>query len=298
MKSPTDPPDRHEPPDEWSRPGEPGELTDAFRADPDLRLDPPPGTYAAVRRRAAGRRRRRTAAVTAAVAACVLGGTALAVATLPGRDGSAGDTPPAAAPPAPGHEPTSDAPPGEQDRSPDGTDGTGGSDGETVEATPAEPTATTPPAEETGTPSCTTPQLSLAAGPANSGAGSLYLTLEFTNTGEDSCALLGYPGVSLVTAAPEDGDEAGDTQIGSAATRGEERGEATLLELAPDATATADLRIARAENYDDATCEPVPAEGFLVYPPNERASLFLPYDNLTGCAAPEVELLAVTVVYE
>jgi hypothetical protein len=294
MRSPTDPPDPRE---------EPGEIVEAFRTrTPVAPLDPPPGMFENVRRRAAGRRRRRAFAVATAVAACLTGTTAVIALTAPGDADPTTAAPPVAtesAPPtersfpssspSPTSEPetsqsTENSP--ESPQNPENPDPSDASDpSESSEATESSP-------EETGTtPTCATSQLDLVAGTPNSGAGSVFVPLEFTNTGDETCAILGYPGVSLVSA---DTDE----QIGAPATRGPEHGEPTMLELSPGDTATADLRITRAENYPTETCDPAPTSGLRVYPPNQRASLFLPYENVTGCANEEVTLLSVTVVYE
>jgi hypothetical protein len=269
MRSPTDPRDPRD---------EPGEIVEAFRGAPPVRLDPAAGAFHALRRRAAARRRRRAFAAATGVAACLGGITTVVALTVPGDAGSP-TTPPAA------HGSSSPAA-----RTPSGDPPT------TDASAPSDPAESPPQSPEpTGdsggtTPTCATAQLDLTSGTPNSGAGSVFVPLEFTNRGEDACAMLGYPGVSLV------GEDASG-QVGAPARRGTERGEAVVLELPPGASATADLRITRAENYPAEDCDPTATRGLRVYPPNQRASLFLPYENVTGCANEDVELLSVTVVY-
>jgi hypothetical protein len=280
MRSPTDPREPRDPRDE------PGEILEAFGTQRAW-LDPPPGAFASVRRRAAARRRRRAFAAATGVAACLAGITTTVALVAPGTGGDGGGTASATAPPA--ATGTGAASPDERSGHPSPTP-------DATQSPESSQESTAPPGSGTGTgtgetPTCATAQLDLTAGRANSGAGSMFVPLEFTNAGEETCAMLGYPGVSLVAASD------GTQQVGAPATRGTERGEPVVVDLAPGATATADLRIARAENYPTDTCDPASTRGLRVYPPNQRASLFLPYENVTGCANDEVELLEVTVVY-
>lgn len=78
-------------------------------------------------------------------------------------------------------------------------------------------TSATAPADGTGQPACGTAslQLTVDVGQADSGAGSTYYPLDFTNTSGTSCELYGYPGVSFVTTPAGAG-----RQIGAAALRG------------------------------------------------------------------------------
>ncbi|MGP3968736.1 DUF4232 domain-containing protein [Streptomyces sp. 6N223] len=274
MRSPTDPRDPRD---------EPGEILEAF-GTPQARLDPPPGAFASLRRRAAARRRRRAFAAATGVAACLAGVTTAIAFVAPG-DGDGGGMATTTAPPVATDTSSPTDRSGEPSRTPDASSSTSSSSSSSTSASPD------PGGGPGETPTCATSQLELTAGRTDSGAGSMYVPLEFTNAGEETCAMLGYPGVSLV--AESDGTE----QVGAPATRGTERGDPVVVNLAPGATATADLRITRAENYPTATCDPEPTRGLRVYPPNQRASIFLPYENATGCASEEVELLEVTVVY-
>jgi hypothetical protein len=119
-------------------------------------------------------------------------------------------------------------------------------------------------------------------------AGHTGVRIEFTNTSSQSCSMHGYPGVSFV------GDGNG-TQIGAPARRDPGLPEPQLT-LAPGGAAYAALLIANAQNYDAATCQPTPTDGFRVYPPNSTTALFVRDDRWTGCASPSVELLTVQPV--
>ncbi|RBM07349.1 DUF4232 domain-containing protein [Streptomyces sp. PT12] len=271
---------------------EPSELTEVFGA-PVSPLAPPPGAFAEARRRAAARRRRGVAAAGVAAAVCVAGSAALLGLTRGGDE-------------APGPPVADGGPAPERDRDTAGTT----APAEPEESAPAEPTAPTDPVPDDeqpppttegapsaegsppATPACASAALALAAGQPDGAAGSLTIPLEFTNEGEVTCALVGYPGVSLTSA------EGGGERVGAPARRGEERGQAVPVELAPGEAALADLRVGTAENYPAEDCEPEPAGGLRVFPPDETEALFLPFDGLTACANDGVALLAVTVVYE
>jgi hypothetical protein len=97
-------------------------------------------------------------------------------------------------------------------------------------------------------------------------AGSVYYALQFTNQSGHSCGLTGYPGVSAV-------DLAGHG-LGSAASRSPSV--AKPVTLANGATATAQLRIARAANYPPSACRPAAAAALRIYPPNQTASKLVP----------------------
>ncbi|RKN10433.1 DUF4232 domain-containing protein [Streptomyces radicis] len=144
-------------------------------------------------------------------------------------------------------------------------------------------------------PTCVGAALVLTAGQSDGAAGSLTIPLEFTNVGEVTCALVGYPGVSLTG---ENGGENVGEQVGAPARRGDERGQGVPVELAPGEVALADLRVGTAENYPAEDCEPEPSGGLRVFPPDETEALFLPFDGLTACANDGVALLSVTAVYE
>ena len=148
----------------------------------------------------------------------------------------------------------------------------------TVTATPTAPgassgattsTSASPAGPVTSAVSCSTSSLNVKQGLAQGYAGGVYEVIDFTNTSNAPCSLLGYPGVSLVTGPPH-------TQIGLAAKRSTTSGQVKLITLAPGATANAQLQIVDALNYPSATCGPTKAAALKVYPPNQKASVYLP----------------------
>jgi hypothetical protein len=96
------------------------------------------------------------------------------------------------------------------------------------------------------------------------------------NTGSTPCTLYGYPGVSWV--AGTDGHQVGRAASRQAETTG---GKQAVLTLAPGATASAPLDIIDAAVVSKSDCKPVPVKGLRVYPPGEKAALFisLPTDS-------------------
>lgn len=151
-------------------------------------------------------------------------------------------------------------------------------------ATPT--TAATTPAATSGSSLCDTSKLtgSIAAG-GGGAAGSIGVTLVLTNTGQAACTLQGWPGVSLV------GDGNG-TQLGNAATFDRSSAHPTVT-LAPGGSAHAPLQIGQAYNYAASACSPKTADGFRVYPPGSRSSLFISDPNVVACTSTSVSLLTV-----
>jgi hypothetical protein len=101
-----------------------------------------------------------------------------------------------------------------------------------------------------------------------------------------TCALDGYPGVSLNNSGGE---------IGAAATRDSSHGGPSRVTLAPGAKASVIVGVADAQNYSSSTCTPDSASFLKIYPPNETASIDVPYKS-TGCRSSSVKLLTVTAV--
>ncbi|ONK11309.1 DUF4232 domain-containing protein [Streptomyces sp. MP131-18] len=308
----TPPHDAYQPPDPTDGPDEPSELTDAFRTQ-EVRLAPPPGAFAAVRRRAAARRRRRVLAVGTGVAVCLAGATVVVAMARPGDDGPVTAGPSAQDPAPPGPERSSAAPeaeeddrperPTEEDRDtgtspePDDPGGSGPTDGagdggqqDGSGGTGETEGGDGPGAAGVGPPDCDARQLGVSLGRPGGAAGSVTYVLTFINNGTEPCAVLGFPGVALVSGE-------GGEPIGSPAAQGRERGPAAAVELAPGGTAQADLRIARAENYPEADCSPTPAPGLRVQAPEAAGGQYLPLDGITGCTDPDTGLLSVTALY-
>ena len=266
MTSPHDPPPGSPPgSSHGSEQREPADLGQAFAAlaARERRLAPPAGHFQAVRRRAAARRRRRALVLGTVTVAC-LAGAGIAAATL--LPGTAPDDRPLAV----------------EDR---------GSPADPAEPTPTHPAPGTahPDGGRETLPVCPSDRLDAAVAATEGAAGSVTLTLSLTNVGDSLCAMTGFPGVSLVA-----GDEG--EQIGNPAEREDDAGGPVRVELAPGAAAVTEVRVTRAENYPADACEPVAARGLRIYPPDQRAALFLPHDGLTGCAAEDVTVLAVTPV--
>ncbi len=138
-----------------------------------------------------------------------------------------------------------------------------------------------------GPPPCPTSDLQVRLGASNGAAGSTYLPIVFTNTGTTSCTLYGYPGVSLAGGSPS-------AQIGAAAARNPSPAPTTVT-LAPGGSANAVLQVTVAGNYPATTCDPTAASTLVVYPPNQTASVSIPFST-TGCAAHGVDILHVSVV--
>lgn len=133
---------------------------------------------------------------------------------------------------------------------------------------------------------CDTAKLTGSIGQGGGGAaGSVEVTLVLTNTGTTPCALQGWPGVSFV------GDGNG-TQLGKAADFDRSTPHPTV-NLAPGGTATAPLKIAQALNYSTSDCQPKPADGFRVYPPGSKESLFIKDADVTACTSDTISLLTV-----
>jgi hypothetical protein len=104
-----------------------------------------------------------------------------------------------------------------------------------------------------------------------------HIGLQLRNTGSSTCTLYGYPGVSWVAGA--DGH-----QVGAAAVRqSDNSGSAEkIVTLAPGALASAPMDIVDAAVFGKSQCKPVPVRGLRVYPPGEKAALFLPMPTTSG----------------
>jgi Domain of unknown function (DUF4232) len=148
--------------------------------------------------------------------------------------------------------------------------------------TPSSPSGTPTPS---GPARCTSKDLRVSLMGGEGAAGSTYYDLTLTNTSGHMCRTGGFGGVSLV------GDGNG-TQIGAPADR-TEPGKVRAITLRPDGRAAATLRVTNAENYSPSKCEPAPAEGFRVYPPNETHAVYVAQGS-TGCRNDSVHLLTLT----
>jgi hypothetical protein len=152
-------------------------------------------------------------------------------------------------------------------------------------------TSPTAPADGTGQAACgtTSLQLTVDTSQADSGAGSTYYPLDFTNTSASACELYGYPGVSFVTTPASAG-----RQIGAAARRGSAFPKVTVT-IAPGQTAHAWLKVAEAGNYPSSTCQPATAGGLRVYPPGQTAAGYVSH-RFSACSSGSAALLTVLPV--
>ncbi|RAM39362.1 DUF4232 domain-containing protein [Arthrobacter globiformis] len=113
-------------------------------------------------------------------------------------------------------------------------------------------------------------------------AGSVYMELILTNSGNASCHLKGFAGVSLTTGP-------NGQPIGAPAQRDSSAAVQDVL-LAPGKSGTAVLRYTQAGNYPD--CTKTPAAGFRIYPPEDTASLFVSRPS-DACSNASIELLSI-----
>ncbi|MER6139980.1 DUF4232 domain-containing protein [Streptomyces sparsogenes] len=108
---------------------------------------------------------------------------------------------------------------------------------------------------------CSKDQLKLSIGRADIGAGNVYVPLAFTNTGDASCTLTGFPGVSLL-----DGP---GTAIGEPAKRRGPAGSTVVLK--PGGSAYASLHTLN-KGVSDKPCWRTASE-IRVYPPDSYRSM-------------------------
>jgi hypothetical protein len=150
--------------------------------------------------------------------------------------------------------------------SPTGPTGPGAtSAGTAPSATPASANA-----NDQALPSCLSSGLRLTRGTTGAAAGSTYIQIEFTNTSGVTCTLAGYPGVALTKS------QAPGSQVGASASKAATR-PATLVTLAPGATAGAQVQLVDVLNYPTAKCVPASASYLQVYPPGQTMPLYLPF---------------------
>lgn len=126
-----------------------------------------------------------------------------------------------------------------------------------------------------GAPKCATSALVMWLNAEGSGtAGSFYYKIEFANLSGRTCTLEGYPGVSAVNVR--------GARIGSPAGR-ERTQHPRLVTLAPEAHATAIVRVLDVGVLPAASCRVANAAGFRVYPPGQSTSKLVPFPFRT-CA--------------
>jgi hypothetical protein len=175
--------------------------------------------------------------------------------------------------------------------------GTGGSPTSTVTVTeppggdataPTSPpaTANTPPA---GPAQCTTSGLHVSVGSSQGAAGTIYYNIDFANVSSSRCILLGFPGVSLVSAGSSAGSQIGADSKRNAA------GAAHPITLTPGQTAHAVLGIAEAGVFPASRCRPVTAHWLKVFPPDQTVAAYLSFTTQT-CASTSVPTMHVSAI--
>ncbi|MCC3292246.1 DUF4232 domain-containing protein [Arthrobacter sp. zg-Y1110] len=121
--------------------------------------------------------------------------------------------------------------------------------------------------------------------PGGAGADGISRVLVLTNVSADgTCTVAGYPGVSYLDAAGQ--------QVGAPAAR-TEGAAAGPVTLAPGQAAAAELRETVAQKYGN--CQVQETASLLVYPPEDTASLTVPYPS-TGCTNADIELMQVGIL--
>jgi hypothetical protein len=127
-----------------------------------------------------------------------------------------------------------------------------------------------------GPAACPTSSLQVKQTAPNGYAGGVYVTIVFTNAANSPCTLYGYPGVSLVSSSR--------TQLGLAAKRTTTT-PVKLVTLASGGSAHAQLQIVDALNFPALSCAPTKATYLRIFPPNQRAALYLSNASST-CSKP------------
>jgi hypothetical protein len=136
-----------------------------------------------------------------------------------------------------------------------------------------------PPASSPAGPAeCATASLRVTVSGVGAAAGTGFAHVRFTNIGTATCFLVGYPGVSLVSA----GSNAG-SQVGADAKR-DPTVPSRVITLSPGATAHALLAIVDAFNYPPTKCQPVKAHWLKVFPPDQLSAEYVKFTTET-CAS-------------
>lgn len=154
---------------------------------------------------------------------------------------------------------------------------------------PAAPASSAPNVKSSSTNECSGTVLTGALASGSGGAaGSDLANVVLTNRSGTTCTLQGWPGVSFV-------GHGNGTQIGAAAQQNRQASHPTVT-LPSGASAVVPIKIAQAANYPTASCSPVTADGFRVYPPGSKTALFVKASGLTACTNTKAQLLTVSAV--
>lgn len=142
------------------------------------------------------------------------------------------------------------------------------------ESSPAESSGS---AGESGQPAdgtaCQTGDIDVTLAKGDAAAGSYYAPLRLRNTGDQSCTLSGYPGVSYVAGG-------NNHQVGPSAKRAD--GNSPEVMLKPGDVAHATVRFVRVDNYPAKKCDPTDVQGIRVYLPGQKDSTVVSKSG-TGC---------------
>jgi hypothetical protein len=161
--------------------------------------------------------------------------------------------------------------------------GSGGTTGGSGTTTGTTTSSTSQGTGVSGATECATSQLSVAQENPSVGAGQYYSTLVFTNTSGSTCTTSGYAGVSYVVA--------NGVQSGNPAVRA--GGTIATVTLAPGGKATAVLHDSNGiSGYTPQQCQLTEAQGLRIYPPNQKAALFLPWKT-SHCAGLSIHPLSI-----
>jgi Protein of unknown function (DUF4232) len=137
-------------------------------------------------------------------------------------------------------------------------------------------------------PQCKATTLAVSFGGSDAGMSQQEQVLRFTNTGKQSCVIAGFPGVSYVT-----GDNG--QQVGAPAVRTGTIG--AQITLTPGAVASTVIHSVDAGAFSASACRPTPVRGYRIYPPNDKAAMFIAVPGALGCAGntPDPQLSVVTI---
>jgi hypothetical protein len=132
-------------------------------------------------------------------------------------------------------------------------------------------------------PACASGQLVNWLNTAGNGyAGGVDYVLQFTNISTHVCFLYGFPGVSAVNLTGH--------RIGDPATRNGSVSHS--VDVAPGATARAQLQVVETGNFPRSTCKPVTAAGLRVYAAGLKSSDVIPFP-FSVCSNPHTVSISV-----
>ena len=135
---------------------------------------------------------------------------------------------------------------------------------------------------------CQTSQLSIRLISAGTVTGTNVQGIVFKNNGSKPCALRGYPRVAFVASAR--------SQVGSEASKNTQQAVVAVL-IAPGANVLAQLRITPYQGYPAMQCLSRPISGLRVYPPQNVASVYVPFTTVPAACATKVGQLTVGPVF-